>query len=80
MDAKTKEYLNEMGPTYHMTLLHHHNITCKLNNIDEPEDDVLVTFETGIGEYNIKYGKLKEFAAQEQEKFINEYGNGQQTL
>lgn len=80
MDAKTKEYLKEMGPYYHMTLLHHHNITSKLNFIDEPDDETLVTFETAMGEYNIKYGKLKEFAAQEQEKFINEYGNEQQNL
>lgn len=76
MDNTTKEYLNTMGPYYHMTLLHHHNITSKLNNIDEPNDEVLVTFETALGEYNIKYGKLKEFAAIEQQKFIKENGNG----
>ncbi len=77
MDKITQEYLNKMGPYYHMTLLHHHNITSKLNNIEVPNDDILITFETAEGEYNISYSLLKEKAAKEQELFINQYGNQQ---
>lgn len=73
MDEATKEFLKKMGPTVHMTLFHHHQITSKVNNIPEPNDDELVTFEYPDGsEYNIKYGKLKEFATTEQAKFIQD--------
>lgn len=70
IDKPTKNFLKDMGPTFHMSLFHHHELTAKANNVEQPNDDTLITFELSQGEYNIKYGKLKEFAAAEQAKFI----------
>lgn len=72
IDKETNEFLLRQGPTFHMSLFHHHQITCKANNIPEPADDELVTFELAEGEYSIFYKKLKEFAATEQAKFIQD--------
>lgn len=72
-NEETINWLKEQGPYYHMSLFHHHQITAKANNVAEPEDNELVTFTYPDGkEYNIKYGKLKEYARLEQEKFIGE--------
>jgi len=72
IDKETNEFLLRMGPTFHMTLFHHHQITAKINEIEEPNDDELITFELAEGEYSIFYKKLKEFAAAEQAKFIEQ--------
>jgi hypothetical protein len=73
IDETTKEFLERMGPTFHMSLYHHHNLTSTYNQVEEPNDDELVTFSWEDGsEYNIKYGKLREFAEQEQTKFIQD--------
>ena len=76
MDNQTKEYLQKMGPTYHMSLLHHHNITAKLNNVELPSDETLITFENADGsQYNITFANLKKFAQEEQENFLKQNGN-----
>jgi hypothetical protein len=72
IDKETNEFLMRMGPTFHMTLFHHHQITAKINEIEEPNDDELITFELSEGEYSIFYKKLKEFAQAEQAKFIQD--------
>lgn len=72
IDKETNDFLFRMGPTFHMSLFHHHQLTCKANNIEEPADDELITFELAEGEYSIFYKKLKEFAAAEQVKFIQD--------
>ena len=59
IDKETNEFLLRMGPTFHMTLFHHHQITAKINEIEEPNDDELITFELAEGEYSIFYKKLK---------------------
>jgi xylose isomerase len=75
-DKQTLEFLERMGPYFHMTLFHHHQITSKANNILEPMPNEMVTFEYPDGsEYSITYGKLKELATQEQQKFIEENDN-----
>lgn len=72
IDKETNDFLLRMGPTFHMTLFHHHQLTCKANNIEEPADDELITFSLSEGEYSIFYRKLKEFAKEEQAKFIQQ--------
>ena len=74
IDKETQDYLDKMGPTYHMSLLHHHNITCKLNNITDPIDDyTLITFTNPDGsEYNIHWKTLNERAKAEQDLFIQQ--------
>ena len=64
----TDKYLAE-NPFIHVTLFHHHEITMAKNEIKQPSDDTIVTFEFPDGsEYNIKYAELKKRAAEEQEK------------
>jgi hypothetical protein len=72
-DKQTLQFLERMGPNFHMGLFHFHQITSKANNIPEPEDSEMITFDYPDGsQYNINYGKLKQFAKEEQEKFIQE--------
>lgn len=72
IDKETNDFLLRQGPTFHMSLFHHHQLTCKANNIEQPNDDELITFQLSEGEYSIFYKKLKEFAANEQAKFIEQ--------
>lgn len=75
-DKQTLEFLERMGPYFHMTLFHHHEITAKANEIETPKDEEMVTFSYPDGsEYSITYGKLKELARQEQQKFIEQNDN-----
>lgn len=72
-DKQTSKWIEEQGPTLHMSLFHHHSITSKANGIEPPDDDKMVIFDYPDGtQYIIKYGKLKEFATKEQENFIND--------
>lgn len=70
---QTNNWLKEMGPTIHLSLFTHHEVTRKANEIEEPTDDTIITFEFHYGEYNIRYGKLKELAEEEKKKFIDDY-------
>lgn len=80
-DKETKQWLEKQGPYIHVTLYHHHQITAKLNEVEEPTDDTLVTFNWPNGnEYNIKYGKLREYAAIEQKKLIQQNGDNAETM
>jgi hypothetical protein len=75
-DKQTLKWLEEQGPTFHMSLFHHHQITSKANGIAEPQDDEMIIFEYPTGEnYTIRYAKLKELANQEQSKFIEQNDN-----
>ena len=57
-DKQTLEFLERMGPYFHMTLFHHHEITAKANEIETPKDEEMVTFSYPDGsEYSITYGK-----------------------
>lgn len=75
-DKQTLDFLQRMGPYFHMSLFHHHEITAKANQIETPNDDELVIFDYPDGsQYSITYGKLKEFAKEEQQKFIEQNDN-----
>jgi hypothetical protein len=75
-DKQTLQFLERMGPTFHMSLYHHHNLARTYNQVEEPSDDELITFTWDDGsEYHIKYSKLKELATTEQTNFIQENDN-----
>jgi hypothetical protein len=72
-DKQTLDFLQRMGPTFHLGLYHHHQLASKANNVEEPKDEETVIFDYPDGsQYSITYGKLKQFAKEEQEKFIKE--------
>lgn len=72
-DKQTLDFLQRMGPYFHMSLFHHYQITAKANQIETPNDDELIIFDYHDGsQYSITYGKLKQFAKEEQEKFIEQ--------
>ena len=74
-DKQTKKFLKD-NPNIHITLWHHHEITRKANNIEQPLDDTIITFEYPNGsEYNIKYSVLRDRAAEEQKTLSTNNGN-----
>ena len=68
-----RKFLTQMGPWFHIRLMHYYNITME-HSIEEPSQDTdILHFTFPEGDYSIQFLELKQRADQETLEFLTKH-------